>query len=277
MSPPESGGRGGPQRIPRPESYRPGPGAPWSRPGVAPVSAVTTSEVRKAFEGTRPLDDSGDPPPDLGLFATLPVELRQTEIRPAAVLCALFDEAGQAEVILTRRSSRLRSHTGEVSFPGGRLEPGETPVAAALREANEEIGLDPASVEIVGRLSPLSTRRNPSAITPFVGILSARPRLRPNQAEVERAFTVPLTELFGPHVFHEELWRGPDGSERSVSFFDVVGDTVWGATAKMLRELLDRIWAVRSDPRNHPAPAERGGGPVPLESHDLSALRHPSA
>lgn len=236
------------------------------------MTAVSTSEVRRAFAGSRPLDDSGDPPVDRALLATLPVELRQSEIRPAAVLCAVFDDAGQAEVILTRRSSRLRSHTGEVSFPGGRLESGETPAAAALREAKEEVGLDPASVEIVGRLSPLSTRRNPSAITPFVGILPARPHLRPNHAEVERAFTVPLAELFRSDVFHEELWTGPDGSERSVTFFDVVGDTVWGATARVLRELLDRIWALRFD-----AQAEPGGGPIALESHDLSPLRHPTA
>lgn len=272
MNPPASGARGGPQRIPRPESFRPGPGAPWSQNGVAPIAAVSISEVRRAFEGARLSGDGGEPAVDRRLLATLPVELRQTEIRPAAVLCAVFEDAGQAEVILTRRSSRLRSHTGEVSFPGGRLEPGETPLAAALREANEEVGLEPESVEIVGRLSSLSTRRNPSAITPFVGILPGRPVLHPNQAEVERAFSVPLAELFRPDVFHEELWRGPDGAERSVTFFDVVGDTVWGATGRVLRELLDRIWGLRSAP-----PAEAGGGPVPLVSHDLSALRHPTA
>jgi 8-oxo-dGTP pyrophosphatase MutT (NUDIX family) len=269
VNPPAAGGRGGPQRIPRPESFRPGPGAPWSH--VGPVSVVSTSEVRQAFEGTGPFDDFEDSVVDRRLLGTLPVELRQTEIRPAAVLCAVFEEGGQAEVILTRRSSRLRSHTGEVSFPGGRLEPGETPLEAALREANEEVGLDPASVEIVGRLSPLSTRRNPSAITPFVGILPARPFLRPNHAEVERAFTVPLAELFRPDVYHEELWSGPDGSERSVTFFDVIGDTVWGATGKVLCELLDLIWALRSS-----APAEPAGGPVPLKGHDLSALWHPT-
>jgi 8-oxo-dGTP pyrophosphatase MutT (NUDIX family) len=268
---PEEGRRGGPQRIPRPESFRRGPGAPWSRGGTALVSVVTTAEVRRAFKGTRPFDDREDPPVDRRLFATLPVELRQTEIRPAAVLCAVFEEAGQAEVVLTRRSSRLRSHTGEVSFPGGRLEAGETPLAAALREANEEVGLDPKSVEIVGRLSPLSTRRNPSAITPFVGILHGRPLLQPNLAEVERVFTVRLAELFRPDVYHEELWSGPDGSERSVTFFEVVGDTVWGATGKVLCELLDRIWALQRPP------AEPGGVPVPLEGHDLSALRHPTA
>lgn len=160
---------------------------------------------------------------------------------PAAVLCALFDEAGQCHVVLTRRSSRLRSHSHQVSFPGGRIEHGEPPAQAALREAREEVGLDPASVDVFGELSRLSTFANPSPITPFVAELPARPVLKPNPAEVERAFTVPLIELTRPDVYSEELWTFPDGREQPMSFFELVGDTVWGATARMLRELLDVV------------------------------------
>jgi 8-oxo-dGTP pyrophosphatase MutT (NUDIX family) len=159
--------------------------------------------------------------------------------RPAAVLCALFDEDGQAHVVLTRRSSRLRSHTHQVSFPGGRLDKGEDELHAAMREAQEEVGLDPASVEVIGRLSDLRTVVNPAPITPFVGVLQSRPKLRPNPAEVERAFTVPLLELTDPDVYREELWQFPDGIERPMHFFELIGDTVWGATARMLHELLD--------------------------------------
>ena len=165
------------------------------------------------------------------------------ERRPAAVLCAVFDDGGQAEVVLTRRSSGLRSHTGEVSFPGGRLDPGEEPLAAALREAHEEVGIDPATVEVIGRLSPVSTPMNPAPIHPFVGVLPSRPTLRPNPTEVERAFTVPLAELFAPDVGTEELWPLPDGGVRRMHLFALVGDTVWGATARMLRELMERLWA----------------------------------
>lgn len=200
--------------------------------------------VRGAFVGARPLESPGDELVDRRVLETAPVAERETDNRPAAVLCAVFDDAdGQAHVVLTRRSARMRSHTGEVSLPGGRLEPGESPVMAALREADEEVGIDPGSVEVVGRLSPVSTRRNPSAITPFVGILAAPPVLRPNLDEVERAFTVPLAELYRSDCYHEELWEGPDGAERSVSFFDVIGDTVWGATGRMLCELLDHVWS----------------------------------
>jgi 8-oxo-dGTP pyrophosphatase MutT (NUDIX family) len=171
---------------------------------------------------------------DHGLPLTDPV--------PAAVLCALFEEDGDTWVVLTRRSSRLRSHTGEVAFPGGRLDATETLEAAALREAEEEVGIDPATVEVIGRLSPLSTMTSRAVITPFVGVLVGRPRLRPNPAEVDRAFGVALSELMAPGVYHEERWGLGDGADRGIHFFDLDGDTVWGATAKMLRDLLDRIY-----------------------------------
>jgi 8-oxo-dGTP pyrophosphatase MutT (NUDIX family) len=136
----------------------------------------------------------------------------------------------------------MRSHTGQVSFPGGRLDPGESEIEAALREAKEEVGIDPASVEVIGRLSSLSTITNPSAITPIVGLLPARPFLRPNPSEVARAFTAPVAELFAAGVYHDELWSLPGGAVRPIHFFDLDDETVWGATARMLRELLDRIW-----------------------------------
>jgi 8-oxo-dGTP pyrophosphatase MutT (NUDIX family) len=159
--------------------------------------------------------------------------------RPAAVLCALFEEKGEAHVILTRRSSNLRSHTGEVSFPGGRLDEGEPPLDAALREADEEVGIDAASVDILGHLSPLVTVAGEVIITPFVGALPGRPLLQPSPAEVERAFDVSLAELMSEGVYREELWDILGETGRSISFFELLGDTVWGATAWMLRDLLE--------------------------------------
>lgn len=162
--------------------------------------------------------------------------------RSAAVLCALFDDSGEAAVVLTRRSSTLRSHTGEVSFPGGRLEAGESPLQAALRETEEEVGIDPASVEVIGSLRPVGTATSGSSIVPFVAALDSVPLLRPNPAEVDRAFTVTLSELVAPGVYHDELW-GRDGAVHLVQFFELhgEGETVWGVTARMLCDLLDRV------------------------------------
>jgi 8-oxo-dGTP pyrophosphatase MutT (NUDIX family) len=162
--------------------------------------------------------------------------------RPAAaVLCPIFEKDGQAMVVLTRRSQRLRTHTGQVAFPGGKLEPGETPVDAALREASEEVGIDPAAVEVIGALSPVHTFSNPAPILPIVGVLARPPRLVPNPAEVERAFSVSLGQLMSPRVYHQELWEAKDGSGQEMHFFELDGDTVWGATARMLFELLCRL------------------------------------
>jgi 8-oxo-dGTP pyrophosphatase MutT (NUDIX family) len=167
------------------------------------------------------------------------------DVRPAAVLCALFEVDGEAHVVLTRRSAHLRSHTGQVSFPGGRLEEGEAPVAAALREAAEEVGLDPAEVEILGQLSPLTTFSSGAGITPFVGALPGRPVLRPNPAEVERAFDVSLAELVADGVYHVEQWELAGIGWHQMILFDLPGDTVWGATARMLAELLEMIFETR--------------------------------
>jgi 8-oxo-dGTP pyrophosphatase MutT (NUDIX family) len=154
------------------------------------------------------------------------------------VLAPLYDDGEQAHVVLTRRTWELRSHQGEVSFPGGRQEPGEPLTDTALREAKEEIGLDPSLVEIVGELDHLATFSSQSFIVPFVGVLPSRPSLVPSPAEVSAVLHVPLAELLDPAIYREERWVFPDGSDRPIFFFELVGDTVWGATAAMLRQLL---------------------------------------
>lgn len=203
---------------------------------------VTVNDVRLVMApaaGAPPAPPATAPP-----ATTPPAELPSADTRPAAVLCAIFAGAGgQAHVVLTRRSGRLRSHTGEVSLPGGRLDPGEEPVSAALREAHEEVGIDPATVDVIGQLTPLSTGVNRAPVHPFVGILASPPQLRPNPCEVERAFSVPVVELFAEGVGSDEVWPLPGAPARTVHFFALNGDTVWGATARILRELLDRLWA----------------------------------
>jgi 8-oxo-dGTP pyrophosphatase MutT (NUDIX family) len=172
----------------------------------------------------------------------------RTSESPAAVLVALFEESGDTHVVLTRRSAELRSHTGQVSFPGGRLEPGESPEQAALRESFEEVGMSPGAVEVIGRLSRLTTVTGETLITPVVGVLAQRPRLRPNPSEVERVFDVSISDLLSDSAYRQERWRVGEGSARPMHFFEVDGETVWGATARILVELLSLLvspWQAR--------------------------------
>jgi 8-oxo-dGTP pyrophosphatase MutT (NUDIX family) len=159
----------------------------------------------------------------------------------AGVLVPLFEQVGETRVILTRRAAHLRSHTGQVAFPGGRLEPGEGALAGALRESHEEIGLDPGEVEVLGQLAPLTTVSSGSRITPFVGALAQRPRVLPNPAEVARIFDVSLAELLTDEVYREERWDLPGQDDRPMHFFEVDDETVWGATARVLTELLELV------------------------------------
>lgn len=163
----------------------------------------------------------------------------------AGVLAVFFEERGEARVVFTRRSSGLRTHQGQVSFPGGRLDEGEDAVAAALREAFEEVDLDPCLVTTVGWLHPLVTMVSASFILPVLGTVDGRPHLTPNPSEVERIFDVSLAELADPAIFHEERWRvpgrviaGSDDNSFPVWFFEISGELIWGATARMLYELL---------------------------------------
>ncbi|HWC10572.1 MAG TPA: CoA pyrophosphatase [Acidimicrobiales bacterium] len=162
--------------------------------------------------------------------------------RAAAVLIPLFEEDGEARVILTRRAATLSAHQGEMSFPGGTLGPREDELAAALREAEEEIGLPPAAVEVAGRLDRLVTATTGFVLTPFVGILDARPRLELRADEVEEAYDVPLSRLLDESVFREERWDGP-APDRPIYFFELEHDTVWGATARILYTLLELVTA----------------------------------
>lgn len=234
--------RGGRQQVPRPDNARPGPPTPWTPLARVPLAHVVAA-VRAHDPGclTRAVDSCPE----------------DSAERPSAVLCAVFEEEGQAHLVLTRRSSRLRSHTGEVSFPGGRIDPGESPTNAARREAHEEVGLPPEAVTPVGRLSTLTTSLNPAPITPIVATLRSRPTLQPNPAEVDRAFTVSVAELITPGVHHRELWAWPDGTERAIDLFELVDDTVWGATARMLSELLDWLADTPPPDRDRSGPSRR--------------------
>ena len=157
--------------------------------------------------------------------------------RPSAVLVVLADGAHGAEVLLTRRSQRLSNHRGEVSFPGGRLDEGETYEQAALREAHEEVGLSPAHVIVHGRLQPIATLVSKSWIVPVLATAAERHALTPHAHEVDRAFWHPLVDLTAPGTYREERWVR-ESTEWRVAFFDTDDETIWGATARMLHQLL---------------------------------------
>ncbi|MEP7115775.1 MAG: CoA pyrophosphatase [Ilumatobacteraceae bacterium] len=172
----------------------------------------------------------------VGRSAVAPIAPIDT-LRSSAVLVALADGPDGVEVLLTRRSEALRSHRGEISFPGGRVDGNETFEAAALREAHEEVALNPSSVQLHGRLDPISTMVSRSFIVPVVGTLDQHPALHPAADEVDRIIWVPLGELARADTYREEIWDF-DGERRPIFFFELDDETIWGATARMLHQLL---------------------------------------
>lgn len=161
---------------------------------------------------------------------------------PAAVLVAITDRP-KPGVILTQRPDTMRNHAGQVAFPGGRVDPGEDAVAAALREAQEEVALDPTRVELVGTSDPYLTVTN-YRIVPVLGVIPPDLPLRPSEGEVAAVFEVPLRWLLDPaqhgtgtlefrgqqRQFVEMHWPGSDNSRR-----------IWGATAAMIVNLSRRL------------------------------------
>ena len=157
--------------------------------------------------------------------------------RHSAVLVVLHDGEHGPELLFTKRSAELRNHRGEISFPGGHVDPGESAVDAALREAWEEVALDPSLVTVRGELDHLATLVSKSHIVPVVATVAARPELSAHVAEVERIMWVSLAELARAETFREELW-GLDAVERPIFFFELSDETVWGATARIVHQLL---------------------------------------
>ncbi len=166
-------------------------------------------------------------------------EIRPTEkIKCAAVLVPLLKEQGEWHLLFTRRTEHVESHKGQVSFPGGACDPGETtPEETALREAAEEIGLDPARVRVLGRLPPMITVTH-FRVTPVVGVIEWPAVLRVSTIEVARVFTIPLTWLADPQN-RWEFYRPDRGVLLAYHPYD--GELLWGATARMTLMLLEAL------------------------------------
>jgi 8-oxo-dGTP pyrophosphatase MutT (NUDIX family) len=166
------------------------------------------------------------------------VELRAQAGTPAAVLIAVTDRP-QPAVVLTVRREHLRTHAGQIAFPGGRIDPGESAVAAALREAHEEILLEPAAVEVVGSIDEYRTVTG-FVVTPVLGVIAPDLPLQPHQHEVADWFEAPLGFLLDPHNHHcrSALFQG-----RTRHYYEILWNDrrIWGATAAMIVNLSRRL------------------------------------
>jgi len=167
-------------------------------------------------------------------------------LRPAAVLVPIVAHDTGATVILTRRADTLSSHRGQIAFPGGRLDGAETAVQAALREANEEIGLDPAAVEILGLGDAYETGTG-FLMTPVVGWLNHTPIMTASPAEVADIFETPWDFLMDVANHRREQYELPDGPPRQFWSMPWQDRYIWGATAGVIRALHGRLYGEEAD------------------------------
>jgi len=192
---------------------------------------LTLEELRRRFAAA---------PPGETLYGDEGPRPAADALRPAAVLVPIVDRAAGLTMLLTQRASHLRNHSGQVSFPGGRVaEEDATPEATALREAREEIGLDPARVDLLGRMPEYHTRTG-FRITPVVGVLTPPFELLADANEVDEIFEVPLAFLLDPanHQRHSREWQG---ETRWFYAMPYERHYIWGATAGMLVNLSRRL------------------------------------
>lgn len=162
--------------------------------------------------------------------------------REAGVLALIHPLDGALHVVLTRRTDHLRGHSGQISFPGGRRD-AEDPstIATALRETEEELGIDAQAITILGQLSPLYIPPSHYNVYPCVGYVPAAPVFRPNPDEVAEVFTFALHDLLDERFQHYE-YRDFQGIRVKIPYYQVSDHKVWGATAAMLSELQQRLY-----------------------------------
>jgi 8-oxo-dGTP pyrophosphatase MutT (NUDIX family) len=160
----------------------------------------------------------------------------------AAVLLLIVFHDEEPYLVFSKKTEDVPHHKGQFAFPGGIVETDDASrVETALREAREEVGLDPAGVEVLGVLDDVPTATSRFVITPVVGLCPTPPVLHPDGREIERVLEVPLRHLLDPAAFREEMWER-DGRPHPVAFVRYGEDVIWGATARILREFLDRVF-----------------------------------
>lgn len=157
-----------------------------------------------------------------------------SDLPQAAVLVPLYPDGDDIRVVLTKRPMTMPTHAGHLAFPGGRPDDGDRDVThTALREAHEEMGIDPGVVEVLGFLDPIHTVEFSLFVVPIVGKLNENPVLVPSEREVDKVLLPTVAELSDEGGWRYEMWN-----DRRVWFFDIEGEVLWGATATMTRRLL---------------------------------------
>lgn len=221
--------RGGNQHIPRPPNWKIGSAPEWAMRDLSVLH--DESEIRRRL--------SQHITSTVITNQHINADWVETSKR-SAVLIPLLTQDSIPHVVLTRRADHMRNHKGEVSFPGGRMEVGETPAEAAVREAHEEIALPTEFVNVVGELEPIATFVSNSHITPVVAHVDGVHEFVPDPNEVARVFTVPLHELAQRDTYRNEWWETPRG-DINIHFFELDDETIWGATGRLLHHLLDIV------------------------------------
>ena len=168
-----------------------------------------------------------------------PRRLPPSDLRQASVLVPLYVDAGELWTVLTKRTETLPSHRGQIAFPGGARDLGEDPWAAALREAEEEVGLEPGKVLRLGELDEGETPAG-FRIIPCVGAIPYPYEARPNEAEIAEVFSLPLTAFANPRMMEDRTVK-IDGVPRQLRIYHVGNRQIWGLTARILQNLLIRV------------------------------------
>ena len=171
-------------------------------------------------------------------------EVEDTSLK-AGVLLLFYPREGKLHLVFTRRTKNVDFHKGQISFPGGRQETGEGLEQTALREAQEELEIDPNSIRILGMLTPLYIPPSNYCIYPVVGLAESRPDFLPAKLEVAEVLEIPLAHLLNPQNIRREIWN-IRGSDVEVPFYAFGEHKIWGATAMVLAEFLEIIKGLSS-------------------------------
>ena len=185
----------------------------------------------------------------------IPRAMDRPGFRQAAVLLPLYEKEDEPHLLFVKRTDTVPTHKGEISFPGGGFEEADGDLlATALREAEEELGLHPEDVEILGALDDAFTVSSQHRVRPFVGFVPYPCSFHPDPFEIERLIHLPIAALLGGAPFREEVWVR-EGRPLTVFFHEYGGDTIWGLTARILKQFAE---AVDRPLRERGLPGKRG-------------------